>query len=344
VQSGDAPDAIQMHPGYEAQPFFDGGLLSPIDDLWASEGLDKVIPPVIRDMSKFGPHYYAVPLGVHRTNVVWYNKVLLDKRSINPATLTTWDAFFKAADDLRAAGVPFPITVGIGWTVGHVFECIMASQGLDAYEDWVNGRMDTAEDPRMLKALNLLKRFLGYTNRQDYGLPVDESMKRLTTGDAAFCIMGDWSFGELRASGRKYGKEFGSIVVPGTKGLYGLTVDTFQHPSGIARPANSDQWLKVVVSREGQDAFNSRKGSIPARNDVDMTGYDPYQQAAMADFKTAHGMYPSVGIGTPEPYKLRFVEIMGAFAEDRDVEKAASALASTTTRLKKAYTRTWSLR
>jgi glucose/mannose transport system substrate-binding protein len=344
VETGAAPDAVQMHPGYEAQPFFDGGLLSPIDELWASEGLEKVIPAVVRDMNKFNGHYYSVPVGVHRTNVVWYNKALLDKHKINAGALTTWDTFFKAADDLRAGGVAFPIEVGIGWTVGHVFECIVASQGLDVYEDWINGKIVSADDPRMRNALALLKRFLGYTDREHYVLPYDEAMKRLVTGDAAFCVMGDWALGEFRASGMKYGKDFGSITVPGTKGLYGLTIDTFQHPKGIARPQNSERWLKVVVSSEGQDAFNSRKGSIPARNDMDITEYDRYQQSAMADFKAAKAMYPSVGIGTPEAFKLRFIEIMAAFAADRDVNKAAAALASTTARLKKAYTREWALR
>jgi glucose/mannose transport system substrate-binding protein len=344
VQSGDAPDAFQMHPGYEVQPFFDGGLLSPIDEFWASEGLDKVIPAVVRDMNKFEGHYYSVPVGVHRTNVVWYNKALLDKQKINAATLTTWDAFFKAADELRAAGVAYPIAVGIDWTVAHVFECIVASLGVDVYQDWINGKIVSPDDPRILNALTVLKRFLGYTNRKDSLLPFDQTMNRVVTGEAAFCAMGDWAFGEFRASGMKYDKDFGSVVVPGTKGLFGLTVDTFQHPNGIARPANSERWLKVVVSPEGQNAFNLRKGSIPARSDVDISSYDRYQQSAMADFKAAKGMYPSVGIGAPEAFKFRFITIMGAFAADGDVNKASAALADATVRLKNAYTRVWSLR
>jgi glucose/mannose transport system substrate-binding protein len=294
-------------------------------------------------MNKFEGRYYSVPVGVHRTNVLWYNKALLEKHGINPASLTSWEALFKAAEDLRARGVESPMAVGIEWTVGHVFECIVASLGIEVYEDWINGRMRDADDRHLVNALGILKRYLAFTNRKDYTLAYDAAMKRVVTGDAAFCIMGDWALGEFRAAGLKYGKDFGSLPVPGTKGLYGLAIDTFLHPAGIARPGNSESWMKVVVSPEGQNAFNSKKGSIPARSDVDTAGYDPYQKAAIADFKAAKAMYPSVGSGAPEAFKLRAIEIIGTFVTDRDVDKAAAALASLTAGLQKAYTRTWSL-
>jgi glucose/mannose transport system substrate-binding protein len=344
VQAGNAPDAFQMHPGYEAQSFLDARLLGTTDHLWQSEELEKVVPTAIQEMCKSQGHYYSVPVGVHRTNVVWYNKAVLDKAGIDPATLTTWDAFFKASDQLRTARVTFPVEVGIGWTVAHVFECIMASLGMPAYEDWANGKITSADDARLKQALTILGKYLTYTNRTHYTYSFDDAMKRVVSGQSAFCIMGDWAQGAFRSADLKYGKDYGFIPVPGTKGMYGLTIDTFQRPSGIADTENSDRWLKVVVSKEGQDAFNSLKGSIPARNDTDMTAYDAYQKAAMADFRAAKSMYPSSGIGVPESYKLRFIEIMSAFSEDRDADKAAAALVAATTAVSKQYKRVWSLK
>ncbi|MEM4852811.1 MAG: extracellular solute-binding protein [Thermofilum sp.] len=49
VAAGEAPDAFQMHLGYEMKPYIDAGYLEPIDDLWKSEGWEQVFPPVIRD-------------------------------------------------------------------------------------------------------------------------------------------------------------------------------------------------------------------------------------------------------------------------------------------------------
>jgi glucose/mannose transport system substrate-binding protein len=339
VRGGKPPDAFQMHPGYESQCFVDGQLLGPTDHLWASEGLEKVIPAVVQNMCKTEGHYYSVPIGIHRTNVVWYNKTLLDKQSIDPNTLTTWDGFFAAADKLRAAGLKSPVEAGPGWLVAHVFECIMAGQGMKAYEDWVNGKITSADDPRLVRALTILGRYLGYTDPADN--TSSEATRRVVSGKAAFCINGDWA--ERGFRGMKYGKDYGSTAVPGTNGMYGLTIDTFQRPAGIPDATSSDRWLKVVVSREGQDAFNVLKGSIPARNDTDTTMYGPYQKSAMADFKAARSMYPSAGIGVPESYKLRYIEILAAFSTDRDANKAASALAATTVSVASQYKRVWSL-
>jgi glucose/mannose transport system substrate-binding protein len=42
-----------------------------------------------------------------------------------------------------------------------------------------------------------------------------------------------------------------------------------------------------VASVEGQQAFNTRKGSIPARSDADPADYPAYQRAAIADLQAA---------------------------------------------------------
>jgi glucose/mannose transport system substrate-binding protein len=45
-------------------------------------------------------------------------------------------------------------------------------------------------------------------------------------------------------------------------------------------------WLKASGSQAGQDAFNPKKGSIPARTDVNEALYGEYLQTALADWKT----------------------------------------------------------
>jgi glucose/mannose transport system substrate-binding protein len=49
--------------------------------------------------------------------------------------------------------------------------------------------------------------------------------------------------------------------------------------------ARANGWLKTVASVEGQQAFNTRKGSIRVRSDADRADYPAYQRAAIADFK-----------------------------------------------------------
>ena len=68
---------------------------------------------------------YAVLVGVHRGNELWYNKKVLEKNGINVGDKMTFDEFFAAAEKLKAAGVT-PLAVrdsGSGiWPTGQLFE------------------------------------------------------------------------------------------------------------------------------------------------------------------------------------------------------------------------------
>jgi glucose/mannose transport system substrate-binding protein len=347
VLAGEAPDAFQMHAGYEGKPYFDAGYLDPITDLWTEQGFEAVMPKVVQDMVKFGGDYYAVPVNIHRPNVVWYNKAVLDASGIDPTALTSWDAFFTACDTLVAARKAHPISIGDSgaWTDEHVLEQMIAGEGIDFYEDWVNGKVTSATDPKLLHALETFKKYLGYINPDHSTLTWDQATARVITGDAAFNVMGDWANGEFLVAKKVYGQDYGTAATPGTADMYGLVIDCFQHPKGVKHPGNSRKWLGVVGSKDGQDAFNPLKGSISARTDADLTKYGPYQAAAIADFKAAKYMYPSVthGSGAPEAFATKATDIVSAFVDNKDVSAAATALVSATTAAAADYTTVWKL-
>jgi glucose/mannose transport system substrate-binding protein len=342
MRAGKPPDAIVMQTGYAMWPFVSAGLLSPVDDLWATEGLARVLPPTLQAMHKFDGHYYSVPIDVQRTNLIWYNKRVLDKHGIDPESLTTWERFFDAATRLREAGMPTPIQIAASWTVAETFGNIMAGLGLAGYEDWVNGKIRTAADPRIARALGILKTYSTYVNRDHADLDWTVALARVAKGESAFYGMGDWANGDFRAAGLVYGKDYGAIVVPGTKGMYGVTIDSFVQPKGIVRPLNSTRWLRVAASREGQDAFNIPKGAIPARMDADVTRYDAYQRWALASFKSAK-IYPSFGAAMPQIYVRSLEPALDALLASGDVRKTAEALGTATTRSAEAFTRVWAL-
>lgn len=342
TRAGKPPDAIVMQTGYAMWPFVNAGLLAPVDDLWAAEGLEKVVPPTLQAMHRFDGHYYSVPIDVQRTNLIWYNKRVLDKYGVDPDTLTTWERFFDAATRLRAAGVSTPIQIAASWTVAETFGNIMAGLGLAGYEDWVNGKIRTATDPRIVRALGILKSYSTYVNRDHVGLDWTVALSRVAKGESAFYGMGDWANGDFRAAGLVYGKDYGAIVFPGTKSMYGVTIDSFVQPRGIVRPLNSTRWLRVAASREGQDAFNVPKGAIPARMDAQITRYDAYQRWALASFKGAR-IYPSFGAAMPQIYVRSLEPALEALVDDGDVRKAGQALSAAATRSAEAFRRAWSL-
>jgi glucose/mannose transport system substrate-binding protein len=344
ASSAKPPDAFQVHSGAPLRPYFDAGLLSPLDRIWTDEELEKVVPSLVQTMSRIDGRYYSVPIDVHRTNVLWYNKRILDKHGIDPASLTSWKALFEAADKVRDGGLRDPFHVGQNWTVSIVLESIMASLGMSAYEDWINGRITAEDDSRLLEAYGLLRTYLSYATNEQAGLPLVGGLRRFIDGQSAFCIMGDWANGEFSKAGMKYGKDYGAIPSPGTRGLYAVSVDSFAQTRGLADPTGSERWLRVVASRDGQDAFNVAKGSIPARIDADAARYDAYQRSAIADFKGARIHYPSIANATHDAFKAALDDVMRQFRADLDVKKAAAATARAAARSAKKFTQVWSLR
>jgi glucose/mannose transport system substrate-binding protein len=346
VTAGQAPDAFQMHAAYEGMPYYKAGLLDPIDDIWASENLAAVIPKVVQDMNKFDGHYYSVPVDIHRANLIWYNKTLLDKHNIKVEDLSTWDSFFAACDKLKDAGIQYPIRLGESWTAAQVFEQIVAGQGIDFYQDWINGKVTSPDDPRLIQAFTTLKKYVSYVNPDNSSMSWNDAIGPVIKGDSAFELMGDWANQEFVLAGKAYGVDYGAFPSPGTQGVYGLVIDTFQRPKNISHPTNADRWLKLASSRDGEDTFNPLKGSISARTDADISKYGPYQQSAISDFWKAKYMFPSVvhGSGAPQSFKIKLEDIVADFLVNQDISKAATALANYSAVISDEYTITWSLK
>jgi glucose/mannose transport system substrate-binding protein len=114
---------------------------------------------------------------------------------------------------------------------------------------------------------------------------------------------------------------------PGTDGDFQYLADSFTLPTGGADPEGTKCWLDVVGSADGQKAFNTKKGSIPARVDAVPADYPKYQQTAMADWKTktvvpscAHGAACTLGQNDS------ILSAMGQFSSGMDVAALQTAL------------------
>ena len=347
VLAGEAPDAFQMHAGYEGIAYYEAGLLENINDIWADNNLEAVIPDVVQSMSQFGGDYYMVPVNIHRSNVVWYNLPELTAIAVDPKTIDTWTEVFAAcaAFELANPGKD-AISLGESWTQAHLFEQILAGQGIDVYELWINGDITSATDPDLLAALDILTEFMSYTNSDFNSLSWDAATDLIIQGDSIFNVMGDWANGEFLVATSVYDTDYGTIAVPGTNDMYGLVVDAFQHPAGVAHPTNSERWLEVVASKAGQDAFNPLKGSISARNDSNLALYGPYHAWTGADFTSVMYMFPSVvhGSGAPQSFSSELSSVINAFTTGAATKSAtATAIANLASDNAADYTTVWAL-
>jgi glucose/mannose transport system substrate-binding protein len=98
-------------------------------------------------------------------------------------------------------------------------------------------------------------------------------------------------------------------------------------PTGAPNRDAAIAWLTVAGSKEGQDAFNPVKGSIPARSDGDKALYDEYLQSAMADWaKDVVVGSLTHGVVANDSWKSEIDTALGLFLLGKDVPGFQSSL------------------
>jgi glucose/mannose transport system substrate-binding protein len=236
----------------------------------------------------------------------------------------TFDEFFAAAETLQAAGVT-PLALGDNgiWAATHLFESVLlGTMGPDAYRGLWDGNTDW-NSAKVRTALETFARMMEYVNEDHAALSWDQAAQLVADGDAAMTIMGDWAEGYFKSIGLTPDVEFGYVPSPGTGGTFIMLSDSFGLPEGAPNRDNAVAWLTVCGSKEGQDAFNPLKGSIPARTDGDRGLYDVYLQSAMDDF-ASNEIAPSLahGAAASEGWVTAFSDVMTFFVSDLDVVSA----------------------
>jgi glucose/mannose transport system substrate-binding protein len=167
LAGGSPPDTWQTHPGWELLgQYVPANYCEPITDIYQSEGWDKVVPKSLIDLLSKDQKTYAVLVGVHRGNVLWYNKKVLQKAGVTVGDKMTFEDFFAAVDKLKAAGVT-PLAVGDSgiWATAELFEnTLLGTVGPQGWTDLFSGKM-AWDDPKVKQAVATYGKFLGYQNR-----------------------------------------------------------------------------------------------------------------------------------------------------------------------------------
>ena len=297
LEANDPPDSFQAHAGMELDGYVRTGKLEDLTSLYASEGWDKVFPADLIKTLTVDGKIYSVPVNIHRANVLWWNPATATKAGITAAP-TTLDEFFADLEKFKKAGVTGLALAGKGdWAIAHLMDwMLLASMGPDAYEGLFKGTTSWT-GPEVAAALKNFQKALSYGNKGAGNLDWPDAGKLVTSGKAGFFIMGDWASAQWQSDGLKLGTDYTFAAAPGTVGTYQWLSDSFTLPVGAPHRNAAIAWLKVCGSKEGQDAFNPKKGSISARTDSDLSLYDDYLKSAASDWSkdrlvgsTVHGV------------------------------------------------------
>lgn len=177
--------------------------------------------------------------------------------------------------------------MGMAWTQMGLFESVLiADLGAEKYSGLFDGTTDWA-GAEVTKAVEHYAKIVSFTDKSLYTEDWEPAIKPIMEGKAAYNVMGDWAVAGFNAAKKTAGTDYVYFPVPGTKGIFDFLADSFTLPEKAKHPGGAKNWLSCISSKEGQVAFNTVKGSIPARTDLtdeEKKKFSEYQRSAMEDF------------------------------------------------------------
>ncbi|MBI3727164.1 MAG: carbohydrate ABC transporter substrate-binding protein [Burkholderiales bacterium] len=271
---GNPPTAAQFNISRQFQDVVEQDMLNNVDDVAAKENWDKTLPEPIRNVLKIKGHYYAVPVNIHMPTWIWYSKAAFKKAGIDKEPATP-DEMFAALDKLKAAGLIPLAHGGQAWQETIVFMAMLANVGgKDLYLSVIRDHNVAAMNSEAFrKVLMSFKRLRAYVDTASPGRNWNDTTALLIKGTAGMQIMGDWALGEFVAAKQVAGREYGCMPGLGPKAPYLIQGDAFVFPKTSNPETLKAQKLlaSIVVAPGPQLEFNKLKGSIPVRNDLDVT-------------------------------------------------------------------------
>ena len=329
LNSGTGPDVFYYDtgPGF-AGVLAEGGLLRPLDDLYAGGALDHIYPWT-KERVTFDGHIYGIGHAVEFL-AVYYNADLFAENNI--AEPTTYDEFLAACETLKSAGVT-PIAFGnaAGWPAFHTFSLFannMVPQ--DRLRAMIAGE-ESWDTPEIIGAIRNAFVDLnekGYYNDSVNGVVYDDATALFTSGMAGMYMTGSWIIPTVSNAGLNADFFFlpapeGSKMMPpaGLSSGYFISAAT-EHPEEAERflnflfdPANAKDWVEQIAVIP------------PYAIDASTLDVSPLMAETISSLADPEAMGVNIDVLTPEAFNTTMLDgFQAVLAGDRTPEEQAAAL------------------
>jgi glucose/mannose transport system substrate-binding protein len=281
--AGDPPTAMQFNTGKQFDELVENDLLANVDSVAQAQNWKAIIPPAILAAVTRDGHEYAVPVNIHGQNWLFYSTAALAKAGAEPPT--NWNDLFPVLDKLKAAGL-IPLAFGDqkNWERNMFNAVLVGRGGRDLFVSvWGKRDATAVKSPAFRQVAETYRRLKGYVDPGSPGRNWNDATTLVIQGKAGMQVMGDWAKGEFTAAGLTAGKEYGCTVLSDQGTSYVMGGDVFAFPKQKTDAATKAQTLLATVMLEPatQIAFAQKKGSIPVRQDLDVSSLDACAQKAV---------------------------------------------------------------
>jgi glucose/mannose transport system substrate-binding protein len=255
----------------------------------------------------------------------------VESAGVDPESLSSPADVVEACETIASEtdAVPFAQQTSGAWSTVQLWETVLlAEAGADGYMSFTEGEGDQEAVQAALENVVALRE---YYPGDSSSISFTEANTMVMEGDAAFIHQGDWAAGAYSGTDEfNYGEDWGQVTYPGTEGNYLLNMDSFPYFAENPSPEATKTFLSYCGSTDGQVRFNREKGSIPPRQDADVSSLNQFQQDQFDDFNGADSQPPSVqhGLAVSPGVATNIGSAFSAFLEDYDPEATASDLIS----------------
>ncbi|RII92708.1 ABC transporter substrate-binding protein [Clavibacter californiensis] len=263
LASRDVPDIWMTH-GWSRDRY--AQFLAPLqDEPWAA----KVNPQLDAAMRDESGAIYALPVDTDIAGIL-YNADVLRDAGVDPASLTTWDAFDAAAAKIHAKGTTVVQVSGkANGPAGNLVDWIAPGQYTDAQ---LEGLSDgTFDDGAYTKVLDMIAGWVdaGYVNPDYSSATQDDMSKALGAGQAAFVFQqNSVANNALRTSPDA---SLGFMPVPSSTGepyLIGGEMNAFGVSKTSPHLAQAKAFLSYLAEPVNDAELAAAGGSAPGLTDA----------------------------------------------------------------------------
>ncbi|MGR2740498.1 ABC transporter substrate-binding protein [Billgrantia sp. Q4P2] len=322
IANGYPPAVMQWNANEGSRELPDMGVVQDIDTVAREDHWSDVLPGFVLDRITYQDQVYFAPSNIHAENWLWTSQQIFDELGLE--TPETWDDIFIAADRIEAAGY-LPIAMGSGpWEVSLLFNDIMYyMMGNAGYSRLIDADAEAVLDPRMLDALDMLRRLSRYVELP--AVRADKTWADATAmvgrGEAGMQFMGDWAKGELISLGYAADRDFGCNLAPGTSIAYFTVIDAFAFPLTAREGETKAQqaFARMVLDPDNQVAFSRIKGSLPIRTDIDPAGLDRCGQLGLHVLMNDEHRVSAQSMAMPSQMSEGWIGVLADFFNDESI-------------------------
>jgi raffinose/stachyose/melibiose transport system substrate-binding protein len=295
--SGEVPDITMVNPGAQLQPFADGKVLVPLNDLLADPAVKDTYLKGILDYYTFDGNVYALPWNMNIAGI-FYNKENFKKAGVELPE--TFEDIIAAVPKFKAAGIPTMMVAGKDrWPLSFMFTNILqrTNGGPNFLNDVVAGKKKFT-DPAFVEAIaktqDLIKAGAYQEGAATYD--VNTTSQKFRDGIGAMYFMGTWDVAAIDAS--KVAGKVGFMPFPSVGGKGNPGDFVIAPGAAYALGANSKNldeskaFLKYLVTNYPKVSFE-KKAAVGLAQKVDgdfkAAGYSELAVEVMGLFNTVKG-------------------------------------------------------